>query len=222
MDIERLKNRINKKLYRREHRDHVRRWWADGGDERYRFDYPLTPGSYVLDMGGYEGQWASDIYARHRCRISVFEPVHDYAEKIRRRFVHNDDIEVFEFGLGESNRTEVIYIRGAGSSAYGKKAEETTMRLVDVKKWFDEHNVSHVDLMKINIEGGEFELLERMIECGLVGRVRDIQVQFHNIAAESTRRMKAIQSRLAETHDPTYQYKFVWENWHRKGENVSI
>ena len=88
-----------------------------------RFDYDLGPDSFVLDLGGYEGQWASDIYSRYRCRIVVFEPVSAYADSIRKRFRLNDNIETFEFGLGASTRTETIYIRGAGSSTFGRKAD---------------------------------------------------------------------------------------------------
>ena len=221
MNLERQKNWINRKLYRREHRRNVRQWWADGGDERFRYDYPLTAGSYVLDLGGYEGQWASDIHDRYRCRIAIFEPVASYAEGIRQRFASNDAVELFQFGLGASNRTETIYIRGAGSSAYGKKAEAEDMHMVDVNEWFEDQGVPQVDLMKINIEGGEYELLERMLECDLIDRVIDLQIQFHNIAFESFRRMEAIKNGLARTHRPGYQYKFVWENWSRKDASVS-
>ena len=221
MNLDDIKYRINKKLYRREHRRHLRRWWADGGDERFRFDYDLTPASFVMDLGGYEGQWASDLYGRHLCRIAVFEPVAGFAENIRRRFAKNDHIDVFQFGLAASARTERIYIRGAGSSTYGKKAKAEKIELVDVRDWFDKQEIKSVDLMKINIEGGEFELLERMIETGLTKKVSDIQVQFHNIAFESTMRMEAIKDGLAETHTPGYQYKFVWENWKRKKNVVT-
>ena len=216
MDFERLKNRINKRLYRGEHRRNVKKWWADGGDARFRFDYDLGPDSFVIDLGGYEGQWASDIYARYRCRIAVFEPVAGYAQSIRNRFQRNGQIEIFEFGLGASTRSETIYIRGAGSSTFGKKADAEQIRFVDVVDWFAEKNVENVDLMKINIEGGEFELLERMLDADLVRRVRDFQIQFHNISFDATRRMEKIKERLAITHVPGYQYKFVWENWTRK------
>ena len=67
--------------------------------------------------------------------------------------------------------------------------------------------------MKINIEGGEFELLERLIQTGLISRIKNIQVQFHNIAVESTKRMEKIHQGMYKTHQPTFQYKFVWENW---------
>ncbi|MGH8224458.1 MAG: FkbM family methyltransferase [Woeseiaceae bacterium] len=219
VDLEALKNRINRKLYRREHRRHVQQWWADGGDDRFRFDYDLGPDSLVLGLGGYEGQWASDIYGRYRCRVRIFEPVSRYADNIRRRFARNGDIEVFPFGLGKSTRSETLYIRGAGSSIYGKKAEAEEIRIVDVADWFAAQQPGRVDLMKINIEGGEFELLERMLDTGLTKRVRDIQVQFHNISFGAERRMERIKSRLAETHVPAYQYKFVWENWTRKDDS---
>jgi FkbM family methyltransferase len=216
VDLESLKNRLNKKLYRREHRRNVRKWWADGGDARFRFDYDLDPDSFVMDLGGYEGQWASDIYSRYRCKIAIFEPVSGYAENIRRRFQRNNDIELLEYGLGGSTRDETIYIRGAGSSAFGKKADAEQMRIVDAADWFAEHACNNVDLMKINIEGGEFELLERMLACDLARKVRDFQIQFHNISFDATSRMERIREGLALTHAPGYQYKFVWENWTRK------
>lgn len=217
MNLARALERIRNRAHRREYREMVRRWYADGGDERFRFDYELHPESLVLDVGGYQGQWASDLYARRPCRILVFEPVTQYAEQIRNRFRHNPDIEVFDVALGGTTRSEIIRILGASSSTHkARKSGEQTMRVVDVKDWLDQHGIENVDLIKINSEGGEFELLERMIETSLVPRVADIQVQFHKIAEDSTPRMEAIQRELAKTHELTYQYRYVWENWTRK------
>jgi FkbM family methyltransferase len=198
----------------------VRRWWDEGGDYKYRFDYDLNRDSVVMDLGGYEGQWASDIYSRYRCRILVFEPVSSFANRIRERFRRNEDIAVFQYGLGSESRTETMYVRGAGSSTFRKRADAEEIRIVDAKSWFEENDVDSVQLMKINIEGGEFELLERLIETGLTERIVDIQVQFHNVAVDSTRRMESIQRKLQTTHGPTYQFKFVWENWTRKASNA--
>jgi hypothetical protein len=78
-----------------------------------------------------------------------------------------------------------------------------------------------VDLMKINIEGGEYELLEHLIARGLTKRIRNIQVQFHeDVMAGAAGRMERIQSRLAETHHLTYQERFVWENWELSAVNA--
>jgi FkbM family methyltransferase len=208
-------------LYRRRrrhaYRAMVKKWYADGGDDRFRFDYDLDERSFVLDLGGYEGQWASDLYARHRCRIAIFEPVAHFAKNIAARFRKNDDIAVFAYGLGAASRMENIYLHGASSSTAKKQAQSEQIEIVDVRRWFEEHNIDAVHLMKINIEGGEYELLERLVTTGLISRIDDIQVQFHNFVPDAPARMEQLQHAMRATHTPTYQYRFVWENW-RKNE----
>jgi FkbM family methyltransferase len=206
---------LRRRRHKAEYRRMVAQFYADGGDNRLRFDYDLSPDSLVLDLGGYEGQWASDLYARRRCRIEVFEPVQKFATAIAERFSHNPDIRVHALALGGSTRTETLSIAGASSSAYKSKAATEEVRFIDVAQWFAEQRLSDVRLMKINIEGGEYELLERMLECGLTARVADLQIQFHNFTPDAAERMAAIQRGLAKTHRPTYQYRFVWENWRR-------
>jgi len=78
----------------------ARRWELDGGDERFRFDYELDEKAVVLDLGGYDGQWASDIYGRYGCNVYVFKPVQAYAEKIKSRFARNIKIKVLPYALG--------------------------------------------------------------------------------------------------------------------------
>lgn len=223
MIFSKLSERFRRRAAKREYRRMVRRWYADGGDNRFRFAYALQPASLVLDVGGYEGQWASDLYSRYRCRIVVFEPVTEFARSIATRFAHNDAIEVLPFGLGGSSRTEIIHVRGASSSTQRKKSKAVpeTIRIVDAQMWFRENDVDTVDLMKINIEGGEYELLERLIATDLIEKVNNIQVQFHNFTPDAARRMERLQSDMARTHAPTYQYRFVWENWTRKPTRVS-
>ena len=107
--FERFRNRKHRRAYR----EVLARWNADGGDSRFRFDYELTPESIVLDVGGYEGQWASDLYARQRCKIHIFEPVRDFADAIGARFSRNPDIDVHALALGAERRHETISLVSA-------------------------------------------------------------------------------------------------------------
>lgn len=206
---------IRRRRRRRDYRAMVKKWYADGGDDRYRFDYDLDERSFVVDLGGYEGQWASDLYARHRCRIAVFEPVARFARNIEARFRKNSDITVYACGLGATTRTETIYVHGASSSTHKKQTQSEQIEIVDAKQWFEEHSIESVQLMKVNIEGGEYELLERLVATGLIAKIDDIQVQFHNFAPDAAARMEQLQRAMRATHAPTYQYRFVWENWRR-------
>lgn len=191
----------------------IDRYIADGGDRKMRFTYPLNSESIVLDLGGYEGQWASDIFGRYACSVHVFEVIPQYAKNIEERFSANSKIRVYPYGLGGCSRTETACITGDSSSVYGDSENAVQIRLVDIKDWLAENGINKIDLLKINIEGGEYEVLERLLQADLVHMITDIQVQFHEIAADSFARMQAIRQGLSRTHSPTYQYDFIWDNW---------
>lgn len=208
--------RLRISMFPSEHDKEVKRWFIDDADESLRYKYDLNSDSLVMDLGGYKGQWASDIYARYICRILVFEPVKSFAEKIEKRFKKNPRIEVFEFALGANRRQEMIALANDGSSVYRKALKKETIHFEDVAELFNKYNIMTVDLMKVNIEGGEYELLPRLFETGLIGRIKNIQIQFHDVGPDSNMRMNKICRELTKTHSPTYQYKFVWENWVRR------
>lgn len=209
-------DRLRHRRHRRAYRNVLACWNADGGDSRFRFDYDLTADSVVLDVGGYEGQWASDLHARQRCRIHIFEPVREFADAIGARFSRNPDIDVHAFALGAENRRETISLAGASSSVHKRRQTQTDVEFRDVSEWFEENAMYEVALMKINIEGGEYELLERMLDTRLVRRIANMQIQFHYFVENADTKMAAIQTRLATTHALTWQYRFIWENWKRK------
>jgi len=195
-----------------------RKWYSEDGDSTYRLNYDLSDESIVFDLGGYKGQWASDIFAKYRPSVFVFEPVKSFADAIDKRFEKNERIKIFTLGLGQSSRDEEIHISDDGSSIFGKSKDKERIKIVDANDWIQQNLTPNqeIDLMKINIEGGEYELLDRLIESQLVNRVKNIQVQFHNISNDSAPHMEKIQSELKKTHKLTYQYRFVWENWQRK------
>lgn len=182
-----------------------------------RLDYPLGPTALVVDAGGYEGQWASDIFGRFACRVHVFEPVASFADRIGARFAHNPAIVVHREGLAGRTRTETIHLRANGSSIFGRaEGPGETIALRDVAEWWSAHHIEQIDLLKLNIEGGEYEVLERLLETGLVARVVAVQVQFHQTVPDAAARYEKIAAALAATHRLTWRYPWVWENWQRR------
>lgn len=194
----------------------IRKWRADGGDEHFRYTYDLNEDSVVFDVGGYEGDWAEKIVAQYHCRIHVFEPVKAFADAIRDRFAENPKIEVHAFGLGGIDRDEPMAINRNASSIYKSSDKGETVHIANVAEWIRRQKIKQIDLIKINIEGGEFELLERLIAENMLELFSDIQVQFHSFAPDADARMEAIHQALAKTHSPSYAYRYIWENWYRK------
>jgi FkbM family methyltransferase len=197
----------------------ARDWIASGHDRTLRLEYDLDEHSVVFDLGGFEGQWASDIFAMYRCRVEVFEPVAAFADRISNRFARNDSIRVHAFGLSDCTQKSTIAVHGDQSSLFHAAVETSSQTGVDLVKasdFFASEGVGQVDLMKVNIEGGEYDLLDHLLDEDLMPTIVDLQVQFHDFVPDAERRMRGIQQKLRATHDPTYQVEFVWENWHRR------
>lgn len=191
-------------------------WFRDNGDKTHRLNYDLNQNSLVLDLGGYEGQWASDIFGMYRCEIHVFEPVPQYAQGIRQRFARNQKIHVHQFGLSNKDAEVEMRMAADSSSVFQTGGKKIMVMLVDVVSFLQKAGIMYIDLMKINIEGGEYDLLNHLITSGFSSRIRNIQVQFHDFVPEAASRMKQIQEALSHSHRLTYQYEFVWENWEAK------
>lgn len=212
---------IAKKIYRtpkdiedaiRESRE--RAWYRDNGDATLRLNYPLGPKSIVVDAGGYKGDWAADIHAMYNATVHVFEPIPEYAFNIRRRFKHNPKIIIRTEGLSNRDHESTIFVAEGGSSTIKPSSKEIKVKLIDAHGFLKDFE--KIDLLKINIEGGEYELLERLIETGDIRRVTNIQIQFHDFVSDARNRADYIRKSLGKTHRLTYQYDFVWENWEQK------
>lgn len=197
------------------HEKNVQAWVALNGDATLRLDYPLTRDSTVLDVGGYEGQWASDIVEKYGCKVIVFEPWPAFARRIESRFHDTAAVTVFPFGIGARSRTERLYGQGDSTSVFQRRegAESLPLPIRALADIWQELDLHFVELMKINIEGGEYELLEALLTTKLIRCIRDVQVQFHKIVPGATDRRRLLQDQLAATHRLTYSIPFVWENW---------
>lgn len=206
----------SKKLYQSPSETRVASWFRDQGDKTLRLDYDLDEQSLVFDVGGYEGQWASDIFARFRCAIHIFEPVGAFAAKIERRFAKNNKIIVHRHGLSNETKVVSIALSGDGSSMFKQASESEQIQLIQATEFMHQNNIIAIDLVKINIEGGEYELLDHLIESEFARCIDNIQVQFHDFVPDAEARMIQIHKNLARTHFLTYQYPFVWENWKRR------
>ena len=187
--------------------------WKQTEKEHLRIDYDLNSHSLVFDLGGYRGQWASDIFSKYQCSVYIFEPVTLYAKKIKERFKLNGKILVYYFGLSNANRFINLHLSEDGTSEFRNSGKVIKGKLIDYVEFIKKERIKQIDLMKLNIEGGEYDLLDYMINSGCIPNVKNLQIQFHRFVPNAINRMQNIQSQLKKTHELTYQYEFIWENW---------
>jgi FkbM family methyltransferase len=207
-------NRWRHRLYSPPQAQRVFLWNKLDVRSELRFDYPLTRDSVVFDVGGFRGDFTAEMVARYGCHVHVFEPVTSFADQIRRRFRHNPLVKVHDVGLAGATRRQAIALIDDASSVLRKGQVTQLIALVDVAEFLEQQCIDRIDLLKLNIEGGEYELIERLLDTGLIHRVGELQVQFHEEGVpDAATRMAMIHARLAERYTLSYQVPFVWESW---------
>lgn len=195
----------------------VDRWWEDDGDATVRVNYDLTEDSVIMDLGGYHGEWTDTMIKKYNCTSHVFEPVRNLVNIIGTRFDGDDRVKVYDVAVGDEKKECKIYHGRDESSLFSVGGESFEMiKMMEVSDVLDKIGLDFVDLVKINIEGGEFDLLDAIIDKGLQTKFGNFQIQFHKVEDDSIDRREKIHEELSKTHECNWNYPWVWENWQLK------
>lgn len=142
-----------------------------------------------------------------KLRVHYFEP-----HTIPWRLAQGETTLRLQYPLTSSS---VVYHLGVPEQAWAdaiRKRYGCEVHVVDAL----EPEGKEIDLVSMRMEGKEYEALEEWLRNGSIQKIKNIQVQFDKNVPDALARMRAIRKKLRETHAPTYQYDFVWENWERK------
>lgn len=175
-----------------------------------------------MEVGSFDGLWARDVHQRYGSRILIFEPVESFCRKMRGSIPTvggggGRAVEILPYGLSDHDHEDFFYLQGQGTSFNRRlaDAQQVKVQLRDGVKVLDELNITNVDLVKINIEGGEYDLLEHYIEYERLSVFKNLLIQFHRIQG-AEERLTTLRERMAETHELSWRYEGVFESWRRR------
>lgn len=195
-------------------------FYRNGGNELL-YDVPVGAGGLVIDAGGYKGEWSATMLARYGCRSEIFEPFPVYANFCAHLFSRNALVRVHAAALGGSSRIAKFSFADNGTSEFitTGSVDAVDAPVVDVAQFFDQLGNEQVACLKLNIEGGEYEVMERLLDTSQINRCDSLLIQFHPQPAGWEARLKSIQARLQITHVREWSYPMVWEKWVKR-DNV--
>ena len=151
-------------------------WLRDKGDDELRYNYDLNSESIVFDLGGYHGEFAEKIYNKYQCNIYVFEPVEEFFNIIKEKFSSNSKVKVYNFGLSDKDEMMDISLEDNSSSIYLAEGKKERISLKSASNFIIDEGLTSIDLLKSNIEGGEFPVLQDLIKSNLVKNIKNIQI----------------------------------------------
>jgi len=195
------------------HTQTVQDWYEAEKKYDLRFNYNLNSDSVVFDVGAYDGSWSKEINRRYECVVHAFEPTSEGFEKAYNNLNSVSNIYLHNYALKSFNGYADIFFNTNGSSFHNEfnLTERVQVKsIVDIIKNLD---FNFIDLIKLNIEGDEYEVLEALINMNMLENFNNLQIQFHRDVPNYKLRRKDIHNYLLKSHKMTYNFEFVWESW---------
>lgn len=176
--------------------------WQEKNLEHLRYEYDIKPSDVVFDIGSYRGEWAQEIWRRYQCRIICVEP--------------GPWIVGFEHGdvVNKAASTFRGKLKFGGAYYYTSAHEDLTheYECFDINELLSQYE--EIALLKMNVEGAEYDLLPRMFADGIQKRIKNLQIQFHLIEGQDCEAgYELIADELKATHKLEWRYPFCWESW---------
>lgn len=188
-------------------------------NNKYLLNHKLNKDSIVFEVGWYTGVFSENIIGKYDCHVYIFEPVKEFYEILVSKFRDNSKVHLFDFWLSDKTKQEKIYKTSDWTSIYRKNLQDyEIIQLIDIDEFLNEHGFNEsktIDLVQINIEGGEYDLLPRIISKH-PNTFNSIQVQFHDFVTDSKEKRDSIIKGLKEkNYKQWFSFPFVREFFYK-------
>jgi FkbM family methyltransferase len=189
-------------------------YFNDGGDHLL-YNMPwLNDSSIIVDVGSYNGGYSVNLNQRYNCYCYGFEPVGSYHTISEAN--SSEKVKFYNYGLGSEKESLEINVLEDASSFYLESDKKEICEINPFEEVFDIFDSERISLLKINIEGGEYPLMEHILDNGLHKKIDTILVQYHYLGDFPVYRRDKINDTLSNTHKVVFSYPFVWECWRTK------
>ena len=105
---------------------------------------------------------------------------------IASRFSTNLKVQVFDYGISDKTGDVNFVFSNDGSTIQDLEKytddKERPVNVVKVKSFkdvYEELNLDMIDLLKVNVEGAEYGILNNIFDSGYTEKIVNYQVQFH-------------------------------------------
>ena len=167
----------------------------------------LKENDIVLDCGANVGNITS-VFNRFGCIVYSFEPTSYTFEILERRYKNMEKIHCIKKAVGISNGIQKLYHHewsehnevywSDGNSLISEKSnvnknDYEEVEIIDLVEFINSLD-KEIALIKIDIEGAEIELLNHLIDTGVISKIKKIICEIHDkkypIFKEGTDKLK--------------------------------
>lgn len=184
--------------------------------ENLKYKIDLNERGVILDIGSYRGAYSSKLMVRHpENTYWLYEPIPDYFKVCLNRFKKEKNVLLNQAAVTSNGRNVLIKIDGLRS----REVESSDSRAIEHKSVSIQeifNSLSEIELLKMNIEGMEFECLEQLVSSNSLIKARYLLIQFHKFEDDSHQRRESLHRKFEKDFDTLFSYEWMWELWVRK------
>jgi FkbM family methyltransferase len=157
----------------------------------------LGPDSTILDLGGNKGHFIRSMRETFGCGCYTVEPNPDLFDKLDCL----PDIRALNYAVCGA-RGEAAFKIAANNEASslqstgGAQADTISVKTIDLAGLLAQIRLSHVDLLKVDIEGAEIAMFDAMPD-DLAASFGQITVEFHDFCGVPVADIERIMARFA-------------------------
>lgn len=168
----------------------------------------LAKDATVIDIGTQIGTFAVTV-SKKASKVYCYEPMPDNFGVLKRNIKVNkldNKFEAFNLAVSDKKKKLKIYvnpINTGGHSAFEKTGKFVEVQTTTLKSIFDDNKIKKCDLLKIDVEGSEYDVLYPLPKTYLK-RIDRIRMEPDNIDDKK----KNIKSMIKYLRDNGYKVKF--------------
>lgn len=192
--------------------------WFLFNREKLKYEMNFKSNGLILDIGSYLGEYTKKLIDRNPgMTFWLYEPIPEYYHACLIRFKDSKNVSVNQKAVSADGRNIQMQIDGLRSrQEFNTKDEAPTYASISIQEIFD--SVSEIELLKLNIEGMEYECLDQLILSNSLIKASYLLIQFHNFDSEAEKKRDLVVNAIEEDFSNVFTYKWMWELWIRKGK----
>ena len=150
-------------------------------DDAYERFYAVEPGDVVLDVGASVGPFSWKVAKKNPQHIYCLEPEPDLFSTMQQNLAGiGVPVTLINRGIGARDGTN--YMVGMYEAHKTDMSDGTDGRILDTIRFrtlIDQHNISHIDFLKTDCEGGEYDIFNEENFAWISKNVKKVSGEFH-------------------------------------------
>ena len=189
----------------------LQKYIMDGYDDFLYSNLNLNEDSIVVILGGYRGVSSKSIIDRYNPYMHIIEPIPTYFNYLQGIF-NGEKAVVYQFAAHSANELITMGLAGEETGIRATTQISIQVEAKDIGEFIRSLN-EKVDLIEINIEGGEYAVIDHLIATENIKLIRTLLIQFHQYDFNDEYKRAKLRKFLNKTHENIFTYPWVWERW---------